>query len=94
MGCIRHKTLNGHETYYTTYSTFSRLPPFIQPELAQIVFDAMRFAHENGRLILHGYVLMEDHFHLVGSSQQFSNVMKDLKSYSARRIIDSLKSRG
>ena len=94
MGRSRYKTFHKGETYFATCSTLSRLPLFIQPELAAIVLDAMRFTHENGRMILHAYVLLEDHFHIVGSSQQLSDVIRSMKSFTARRIIDSLKARG
>ena len=94
MGRSRYKTFREGETYFATCSTLNWLPLFVQPELAQIVLDAMRFAHDNGRLILHAYVLMEDHFHIVGSSQQFSDVLRSMKSFTARSIIDSLRARG
>jgi putative transposase len=94
MGRSRYKTFGDYPTYFATCSTLNWLPLFNKPELAHILLDAMRFAHENGRLVLHAYVLMEDHFHLVGSALEFPDEMRNFKSYTARRIVDSLQERG
>ncbi|MBW2090624.1 MAG: transposase [Deltaproteobacteria bacterium] len=62
--------------------------------MAGIILDALRFIHGEQRIILHAYVLMENHFHLVGSSAHFSDEMRKLKSFSARMIVDRLKKDG
>lgn len=39
---------------------------------------------------LHAWVIMENHLHLVASSEDISKQMHDFKSYTARCIIDYL----
>ena len=45
---------------------------------------------ENRRLILHGWVIMENHLHLLVSSGDLSKEIHDFKSFTARSIIDLL----
>ncbi len=90
MGRSRYKTLEEHETYFVTCATVKWLPLFSHPELADIVLESWRFVREAHRLSIHAYVLMENHFHIVTSSQKISHEMRTSKSFTARRIVDTL----
>ena len=46
---------------------------------------------ENQRLTLHSWVIMENHIHLIVSALNLSKEIHDLKSFTARRIIDFLE---
>jgi putative transposase len=39
-------------------------------------------------------VILENHLHMIASAPEISAVMQSFKSYTARQIIDLLKSRG
>ena len=94
MGRSRYRIVEGYETYFVTCATVNWLPLFNQPELAGIVLGSLQHLHDKGRLTVHAYVLVEDHLHLLGSSQSFSKEMMSLKSFTARGILDSLEVRG
>lgn len=94
MGRCRYRILEGHDTYFVTCACLNWMPLFNQPELAHIVLDSLQYLHNTKRLTIHAYVLMEDHFHLVGSSENFFKEIMSLKSFTARGILDSLKRRG
>lgn len=55
--------------------------------------SSLSFLHDHRRVVLHAFVLMETHLHFVGSSD-FSNEMRKFKSFTARRIVDYMKSAG
>lgn len=46
------------------------------------------------RLVLHAYVIMEDHLHLVALSGDLTKELGDFKSFTARSIIDHLNGEG
>ncbi|MGO9119018.1 MAG: REP-associated tyrosine transposase [Desulfomonilaceae bacterium] len=94
MGRSRYRILPDNNTYFATCAVVNRLPIFGRTDLAQIVLDSMKFMHERKRLVLHAYVLMENHLHLVGSSENFSQEMSNLKSFTARSIVDFLTENG
>jgi putative transposase len=94
MGRSRYKVLPNADTYFATCAAVNWLPLFSRTELAQIVLDSMKFMHENKRMVLHAYVVMENHLHIVGSSDDFSGAMKNFKSFTARSIVDFLCENG
>ena len=94
MTRTRYKTVEDHSTYFVTSATVNWLPLFSIPYCAQIVLDAMRFLHDNQRVSIHAYVLLENHLHFVGSSSYLSGEMRKFKSFTARAIIDTLNEHG
>ena len=46
---------------------------------------------ENQRLTLHGWVIMENHIHLITSALNLSKEIHDFKSFTARSILDFLE---
>ncbi len=57
------------------------------PEVAKGICDTLLWIRDQGRLALHGFVVMPDHIHLIitpSHSQTLSKVMHLLKSYSAQ----------
>jgi REP element-mobilizing transposase RayT len=59
-----------------------------------MVFNSWRFLQDHGRLTLFGYVVMENHLHLIASASDLSKDIGDFKSFTARQIIDRLQSLG
>ena len=62
-----------------------------QPGVFEIVVDALRFCQEKKALMLYAYVILENHFHLVVSGSDLSNIMQSLKRHTSRQIIQVLK---
>ncbi|MBW2053790.1 MAG: transposase [Deltaproteobacteria bacterium] len=87
----RYKTIKDTRTYFVTCTITGWQTLLNRPRLAEIILDSLRFTHCERRIVLHAYVLMENHFHLVGSSDHFSDEVRKLKSYTARMIVDRLK---
>jgi REP element-mobilizing transposase RayT len=67
------------------------LPVFTRPETVQIVYDSWRFLQEHGRFEIYGYVILENHLHLIASSPDLAKEIGDFKSFTARQIIDHLE---
>jgi REP element-mobilizing transposase RayT len=89
MGKSRYKIVtDGNEPYFLTCTVVNWLPLFGNPAIAEIVLGSLRFMHENGRLQVHGYVLMENHLHMVASSSDLEKEVGDFKSFTARKCID------
>src|SRR5438876_578372 len=51
--------------YFLTCTVVGWLPVFTQPETVQILNDSWRFLQDNGRLTIYGYVILENHLHLI-----------------------------
>ena len=89
MTRTRYRIVQGdHSPYFITATVIDWLPVFSNPHIAQIVLDTLGFLQEKNRLIIYAYVLMENHIHLIVSSEDLSRQIGSFKSYSARKCID------
>jgi REP-associated tyrosine transposase len=89
----RYRIFETHYPYFLTCTIVEWLPIFTRQETVQIVLDSWKFLQDSGRLTIFGYVVLENHLHLVASSPDLAKEIGDFKSYTARRIIDLLKAK-
>ena len=93
MGRCRYRFGEGGFPHFLTCTVVGWLPVFTRPETVQIVLDSWHFLQDEGRLVLLGYVVLENHLHFVATAGDLAKEVGDFKSYTARRIIDHLKER-
>ena len=93
MGRSRYKFGEAGYPHFLTCTVVGWLPVFTRPETVQILLDSWRFLQEQGRLVLLGYVVLENHVHFIATSENLAKQVGDFKSYTARRIIDHLRER-
>ena len=65
---------------------------FCIPKAAEIALDSLQFLQDDRNFRLHAYVIMENHIHLVAQSDSLISNISSFKSYTARSIIDHLRS--
>ena len=58
-----------------------------------MIVDSLNFITKQHRIQVCAYVIMPNHSHLIALSDQLSKEMASFKSFTARKIIDILKSR-
>jgi hypothetical protein len=90
----RYRIFETEYPYFMTCTIVGWLPVFTRPEAVQIVFDCWRFLGENKGFVLYGYVVLENHPHLVASAPELPNVMRSFKMYIARQILELLERQG
>jgi REP element-mobilizing transposase RayT len=90
----RYRFFESEYPYFMTCTINSWLPIFTRQESADISFDSWRHLQKERGLKLFAYVILENHLHMIASAPEISAVMQSFKSYTARQIIDLLKSRG
>jgi len=91
MGRDRYKFLQPDRPHFVTCITISWIPLFSNPDLAGIIIESLKYMHDNKRMAIHGWVLMENHIHLVATSDDLPKEIGIFKSFTARKIIDHLK---
>jgi putative transposase len=64
MGRLRHRTAPGW-TYFVTTKTWQNRPLFNVQESAEIVVEKLLAYREQGSYLLHEFVVMPDHLHLI-----------------------------
>ena len=80
--------------HFLTCATVGWLPVFTRPACVGVVLDSWRFLRERGRITLFGYVVLENHLHFIAHGEHLAEAVGDFKSFTARKIIDLLRTRG
>ena len=87
----RYRILNGQSPHFMTATINQWLPLFTRPATVNIVLDSWRFLQRETGFTLYGYVILENHLHLIAASDDLSRDMQRFKSYSAKEIIAYLE---
>jgi hypothetical protein len=91
MTRTRYRIHEAEYPYFLTCTIVGWLPLFTRPEAVSILFDSLRFLQQNRGLRLYGYVVLENHCHLLAQAPDLTRAMKSFKMYTARQIIDLLE---
>jgi REP element-mobilizing transposase RayT len=94
MTRTRYRIYETEYPYFMTCTIVGWLAVFTRPEAVQIVCNSWDFLKKEKQFHLYGYVILENHLHLIASAPDLSNAMKSFKMYTARQIIDLLESHG
>ena len=94
MTRTRYRIFDNTHPHFMTCTIVGWLPVFTRPEAVQIVFDSWNFLKREKEFRLYGYVILENHLHLIASAPDLANAIKSFKMYTARQIIDLLEARG
>ena len=86
----RYRFLGNDAPYFMTMTVNHWLAICTRPQRVEIVLDSWRYLQANDDFRLHGYVVLENHLHLIGGSARIGQDIQRFKSYTARRIIDHL----
>jgi len=89
----RYRIFSTEHPHFLTCTIVGWLPVFTRPETVQIVYDSWHWLRENRGVQIYGYVILENHLHLVASSNNLAEDIGDFKSFTARKIIDLLEAR-
>jgi REP element-mobilizing transposase RayT len=89
----RYRFGENEYAYFLTCTVVGWLPVFTRPETVQFLYDSWRFLQDSGRLTIYGYVILENHLHLIAASPAISKEIGDFKSFTARQIVDHLEGR-
>ncbi len=83
-----HFLPGGPFPYFVTATTVNWLPLFSNPEIAQVILNSLGYLIDRQHLVLHAYVIMENHLHMVASADDLSKEIANFKSFTARKSID------
>ena len=67
------------------------IPLFTNQESVQIIFDSLKHLQQSDNLKIYAYVILENHLHLVASSDDLPQTMKKFKSYTAKELRNLLQ---
>jgi len=80
--------------HFLTCTVVDWLPVFTRPAAVDVILDSWRFLQQKGRMTLFAFVILENHLHFIASSENLPKEVAAFKSFTARKIIDMLHSKG
>ncbi len=92
MGRSRYKITSPDQPHFLTLSVLHWIPVFTRPDTVTILTDSLHYLINKGMKV-YAFVILENHVHLIAESQQLDKQMTSFKSYTARKLIDYLKSK-
>jgi putative transposase len=95
MECVmtrsRYRIFECEYPYFLTCAIVGWLPIFTRREAVEIILDSWRYLQREREFKLFGYVVLENHLHLIASAPQLGAALQSFKSYTAGKIIELLE---
>jgi putative transposase len=91
MGRSRYRICDEKAPHFLTCTVLNWIPLFTRPQTAGIILDALRYRQEEHDWKIYGYVILENHLHMIVQAENLAVELPRFKSYTARKLIDHLK---
>lgn len=88
----RYKIFDSNAPYFVTFTTVEWIPIFTSEKYCDIIIDSFSFCREHKSTKVHAFVIMDNHLHVILSCSNLPGVVRDIKSFTARELIASIKS--
>ena len=90
MGRSRYGIDDPQAAHFFTCTIVNWLPVFTRPATVEIILDSFRFLQSERGMNIYGYVILENHLHLIAASEDIGRDVKNFKSYTAKEIVKCL----
>ena len=90
----RYKITDKDGIYFITSTTVEWLPVFTTQPYFDVMVQSLTFCQKHKGLQLFGYVILDNHFHLIVAGPNIGKIITDMKKFTAREIIDKLQEDG
>jgi len=80
-----------HAPHFLTFSVCGWIDLFTRQCYRDIVLDSFQYCRSNKGLLLHAYVIMSNHVHLIMQSkdqQGLSDTIRDFKKFTSKRMLE------
>jgi len=90
-----HRLENSQVIYFLTLTTIEWLDIFTKPQYCQAILDSLKFCQQNKGLLLHAFVIMTNHIHLLAQAKEgyeLDKIIQDFKRHTTKEIKTLLSS--
>jgi len=84
MGRSRYKIIENGQPYFVTCTIINWMPIFSNKEIVEIVVNSLRFLQEENRLTIFGFIILENHLHVIASGENLAKDISNFKSFTGR----------
>ena len=91
MGRGRYKIYEPTYPHFITLTVLHWIPLFTNPQSVEILLESFKFLQKEDNLKIYSYVILENHLHLLASSDDIAKTIKKFKSFTAKKLLELLK---
>ncbi len=79
--------------HFVTFSVVGWIDVFSREQYKQLFADSLQYCQLHKGLLLHAWVIMTNHVHLIISSRnnRLEDIVRDLKKYTSKQIIKAIQ---
>ena len=85
----RYRFGDNERPHFITFSVINWIDVFSRENYKEILVQSLQYCISNKGLILHAWVIMSNHVHLIASAKedyQLTDIMRDLKKFTSKAI--------
>jgi len=80
-------------TFFVTLTAVGWMDVFTRAEYCELIVENLNYCVANKGLGIYSYVLMPSHLHMVAFAEKpLNHILRDFKSFTAKRIVEAIKS--
>ena len=89
----RYKVIEHDQPNFITLTIVGWVDLFVRPVYTKILDESFQYCITSKGLLIHAYVYMTSHLHLIVSSQKedINTIIRDFKSIRAKNLLKPLK---
>jgi len=90
----RYRVGDPDHAHFVTATVVGWLPVFTTAACCDILVRSLAYCRQHKGLKIYGWVILDNHFHAVLAAPELSNVLRDLKSFTAKQILQQIQDEG
>ncbi|MBN2815694.1 MAG: transposase [Campylobacterales bacterium] len=93
MGRSRYKIYEPTYPHFITCTLLNWIPLFTNQESVEIILSSLQHLQKSDNMKIYSYVILENHLHLIASSDYIHKTMQKFKSFTAKELLKLLQQR-
>jgi putative transposase len=90
----RYRVHHPDRAHFVTCTIMEWLPVFTSQACCDIIVGSLEHCRVHKGLRIYAWVILENHFHAILAAPDLSAVLRDLKSFTAAKILEQLAAEG
>lgn len=90
----KYKVRDKEAIYFITITVVDWVDLISRPVNKHILVDSLSFCQTNKGLIIHAYVIMPSHLHIIARSKEgfhLEDTVRDFKKFTSKELINAIK---
>ena len=87
----KYKVSNPEGTYFLTLTVVEWADVFTRRDYCELICESITYCQEKKDLTVYAWCVMTNHVHMICSAPRLPDVIRDLKKYTSRHLVEAIK---